>query len=410
MRYASSAIVMWACSFFACGAQGVAPARMNAASAALPDAAHERPQTRGLREASTEGLQRRAQLELGLGALVRVPFGTAASVSTNIGGDRTTASVGTLWDAGPAATDDTLYNVASVSKVLTAARIVSLAHAGRVRLDDSISTYLPGVRLLGDNGVEQHAITIRHLVQHRSGLLHAPEDLEQKVNHRWSSVDLLRDLTDSWELKLAGTPGQFRYSNTGYALLGAIIERVERCSFADCMNAYLRELGMPRSTFWPETIAGDAAHGRVSLEGQGTATFHPPGWYGSRYALPFTGLWTSMPELAHFGALVVAAASDPNAPLHPMARPDGPPLGLFRNTRLGAPSLEHDGSGPGFYAALVVVPQKHVTLAVATNGGNEQKPDGASFAGVVRQLVDAAPSLDFRLSPANGLRAAPSAL
>jgi D-alanyl-D-alanine carboxypeptidase len=285
----------------------------------------------------------------------------------------------------------TRFNVASVSKVLTAARVVSLAHAQAIGLDDPVAKHLPGVKLIDKGGVDRSGtITVRQLVQHRSGLPKVPKDLEQKVENRWSSPDLLGLLTDSWELTLDGIPGQFTYSNTGYALLAAIVERTRHCSFADCMADYLRELGMTRSAFWPATLDEDAAHGRVVVKG--AIKFNEPSWYASRYALPFTGLWTSMPDLARFGATLVAASKDPASPLHEMTATDGAPLGLFRNTRLGAPSLEHDGSGPGFYAGFVVIPSKNLVLAMAANGGNETKEEGAAFENLVRGAVNAVPS------------------
>ncbi|MDF2697246.1 MAG: hypothetical protein K0S65_5629, partial [Labilithrix sp.] len=82
------------------------------------------------------------------------------------------------------------------------------------------------------------------------------------------------------------------------------------------MAAYLSELGMTRSTFWPSTLGEDAARGRVVVDG--AVTFNAPSWYASRYAIPFTGLWTSMPDLARFGSALVAASKDAASPLHEM--------------------------------------------------------------------------------------------
>ena len=84
-----------------------------------------------------------------------------------------------------------------------------------------------------------------------------------------------------------------------------------------------------------------------------------------------------------------------------MVATDGPALGLFRNTRLDMPSAEHDGSGPGFYAAFIVVPSKNIVLAMATNGGNETTEEGTTFANVVRGAVNAAgiPALEHGPPP-----------
>ena len=356
----------------------------------VPDGSVAAKEVDGGNVVSTDEQRLHGRLASAVAPLVRAPFGTAAAVSGAVGSTRTTAALGTLWEGGPVAGSDTRFNVASVSKVLTASRIVSLAHAKAISLDEPVSRYLPGVKLLDGSGANQAGtITVRQLVQHRGGLPKVPKDLDQKVANRWSSRDLLRVLTDSWELTLEGTPGQYKYSNTGYALLAAIVERVRNCSFADCMAAYLNELGMTRSTFWPAALGDDAAHGRVVVKG--SVTFNPPSWYASRYSIPFTGLWASMPDLARFGSMLVAASKDSASPLHAMTGTDGAALGLFRSTRLDAPSLEHDGSGPGFYAALIVIPSKDIVVALAANGGNEIEEETAAFADVVRAAVTALP-------------------
>jgi CubicO group peptidase (beta-lactamase class C family) len=311
--------------------------------------------------------------------LIEPPFGTAAVATMVRGSTHDTVAIGVLRPDGPRATKDSLFNVASVSKVLTAARIVSLARVEAITLDDPVAKHLPGVRMVDDGGIDRAGtITVRHLVEHRSGLPHLPLDLEHQVADRWSSPNLLRLVTDRWTFDLVAPVGRFAYSNLGYALLGAIIERVGNCSFADCMAEYLRELGMTRSTFWPEALGDDAAHGRVVANG--AVEFNDPAWYASRFAIPYSGLWTSMTELAQFGRALVAASRDPAV---------NPPLGIFRGTRLGAPSLEHDGSGPGFHAALVVVPSKDIVLAIATNGGSETKEEGTAFGAVVQSCIEA---------------------
>jgi D-alanyl-D-alanine carboxypeptidase len=324
-----------------------------------------------------------------LSPLTQPPFGTAASATAVRGNLNVSVALGTLWDGGPAANDDTRFNVASVSKLLTAARVVSLAHEGALGLEDPLSQHLPGVTLIGVQGDElQDVVTIRQVLMHRSGLPHVPPDLVDQVAGGWSSPNLLQEITASWEIQLVGNPGDYQYSNLGYALIGAIIEKKEGSTFADCMASYLGTIGMPQSTFWPGSLDGNAAHGRVVQ--QGSVTFHPPAWYGSRYALPFMGLWTTTTDLAGFGSLLMGS-KDADSPLYEMTFGSGHGLGPIHSVRMGAPSLEHDGSGPGFYAALVVVPDHQIVLAIATNGGNESAAEAATFGGVVSAAVQAVP-------------------
>ncbi len=326
-----------------------------------------------------------ARLEAALGA---PQLGSALAATAIVGDERETAVRGVLHGEGPSADAQTRFNVASVSKLLTAARVVSLAHAQVISLDDSVADHLPGVRVLDASGADlAPAITLRQLLRHTGGLPHFPPDVEQRVAGRWQAPDLLGTLTQAWDLPLVRPPGQYGYSNLGYVLLAAIIEREGQCSFAVCMKLYLQELGMTGATFWPADLPANAAHGLV--RGDGAPDFHPPTWYGSRYSLPFSGLWTSMPDLARFGEALAQAAVDPEAPLHLMTTGEGHGLGPLHGSWSGAASLEHDGSARGFHAALVVVPSQRMVLAIATNGGDETPEQAAAFGGAVRRLLEA---------------------
>lgn len=323
----------------------------------------------------------RAKLEALVDELVQPPFGTGAVLCASTAGDTITVTTGTCWTGGPAATEDTRFNVASVSKVLTAAKVVDLAARGRLGLDDRVRAHLPGVSLLDREGRDRAGeVTLRHLLMHRAGLPHQPGELDPRaLGSDWTDPDLLRRLTDDWTISLVEEPGTYAYSNVGYALLGAVIERVEGKSFAEVMGAYLRDtLGMHASTFWPGSLDGDAARGRVVVDG--AERFHEPGWYGSRYSLPFSGLWATMPDLVRFGRALVTASRDPAAPLHAMTQGDrGHGLGPVLRRRDGALSLEHDGASPGFYAWLLAIPDRDVVLALACNGGAESREQGQAL-------------------------------
>jgi CubicO group peptidase (beta-lactamase class C family) len=75
--------------------------------------------------------------------LIQLPFGTAAAVSARRGELQVDVSVRTLFEGGPDAGQDTRFNVASVSKLLTAARVVSLANQGNLSLEDPVTDHLP---------------------------------------------------------------------------------------------------------------------------------------------------------------------------------------------------------------------------------------------------------------------------
>jgi CubicO group peptidase (beta-lactamase class C family) len=119
------------------------------------------------------------------------------------------------------------YDIASESKQLTAACIALLVEEGLLRLTDPISRFVPEVPFHGNQ------ITIDHLVHHTSGIPDywdraEAEGREEEMSDRDASLRYgLSYNSPEFE------PGQAcRYSNTGYVLLGAVIEKVTAMRFA----------------------------------------------------------------------------------------------------------------------------------------------------------------------------------
>ncbi len=135
--------------------------------------------------------------------------------------------------------------IASNTKTFVAAAILRLWEEGRLDLDDPIAGRLPNefVRTLEADGYRPDAITVRHLLTHTSGLFdYASSDAFEKriganLRHRWTRAEQLEGAMD-WGDPY-GKPGEvYRYSDTGYILLGEILERVTELP----MGAALREL------------------------------------------------------------------------------------------------------------------------------------------------------------------------
>ena len=145
-----------------------------------------------------------------------------------------TVSYGTtLLGATSPPAADTHFRIASNTKTMTAAVIVLLAQEGKLSLNDPVSKYVPGVPN-GDN------ITITELLNMRSGLYSYDDDPEF-----WAMLE--RDPTKVWSpaevLAIAFThppyfpPGKgYHYSNTNYALLGLIAERMDEKPLASCLQ------------------------------------------------------------------------------------------------------------------------------------------------------------------------------
>ena len=136
-------------------------------------------------------------------------------------------------------------HIASVSKVLTAAVILRMVDQEKIGLDDKVSKYL--------KGFYHEDITVRMLLNHRSGLRHYGYFIERDVkwdkSKRITNQDIL-DLINSGKIHLESKPGtRFAYCNTNYSLLALIIEKVSGMRYHEAMDKLLfKPLGM-KNTF-----------------------------------------------------------------------------------------------------------------------------------------------------------------
>lgn len=156
----------------------------------------------------------------------------------------------------------THFRIASITKTMTSAVVLQLAQEGKLRLGDRISKYVPGVPN-GDN------ITLAELLEMRSGLYDytsAPEMarfFDHQPTKAWTPQQVLAIAFARPPNFAPGTA--YEYSNTNYALLGLVVEKVDRRSLAKAMKERLfRPLGM-KNTLLPartsNAIPEPYAHG-----------------------------------------------------------------------------------------------------------------------------------------------------
>jgi D-alanyl-D-alanine carboxypeptidase len=165
------------------------------------------------------------------------------------------------------------YRIASITKTFTSAVILRLAERGRLALRAPVARYLPVAyrRALRGDGYDPGRITVRMLLQHTAGLFdYAAADayLETVLadpGHRWSRIEQLRFAMANGEP--VAPPGRsYSYSDTGYILLGQIVESVSGRPQAAAYRHFLRfdRLGVGATYF--ETLepkprgAGRQAH------------------------------------------------------------------------------------------------------------------------------------------------------
>ncbi len=163
----------------------------------------------------------------------------------------------------------TPFYLASLSKAFTAAAVLRLEAEGRLRVSDSIARYLPGVP------ADKRGITIHHLLTHTSGLAASPE---ADTAHRRD--DFVRAVLAP---PLRAAPGaEYRYSNDGYSLLAAIVERASARPFAVYLrDAVLRPAGLERTALvteparWPAASLARACNAGLD-QGDALVSHHRP--------------------------------------------------------------------------------------------------------------------------------------
>jgi CubicO group peptidase (beta-lactamase class C family) len=144
---------------------------------------------------------------------------------------------------------DTIFWVASMTKLMTSAGIMMLQDEGKLSIDDPVSKYIPEFAALKTPSGKPANLTLRHLLTHTSGLaevpkekLHEPRDLAELMSYF---------LNRPMEFE----PGtRWDYCQTGINTLGRIIEVVSGESYEDFMRERLFvPLGMKEATFYPTT-------------------------------------------------------------------------------------------------------------------------------------------------------------
>lgn len=140
------------------------------------------------------------------------------------------------------APENNIFQLASAGKQFTAFSILILKERGLINLDDTVAAYIPGF--------PYSDITVRHLLNHTSGL----QNYFYTVDNYWKKKRLpvhqdMLDLINAHSLPLNFTPGRrYSYSNTGYAFLAMLVEKISGESFADFVqNNIFTPLGMENS-------------------------------------------------------------------------------------------------------------------------------------------------------------------
>ena len=295
-----------------------------------------------------------------------------------------------MWSAErtPAgATAAPLHYWASAGKTLTALTVLRLVEAGRLSLDDPVGKFVEGV----PNGA---MITVAMLLDHTSGLFSANEDAVVRRNRKPLTLEeTLRVLNRHGAMFCPGE--QWRYTNSGYDLLGRIIEVVEGRLFAAAMTQrLLAPLGLGSlRILGPDDAAADVAPPAPSDPDQPGLDVRIPGAAGPLVARAedVVRFWHAVMDDE---VVSLATRERMVARLYPMfgSAPyygqgvmvyDVPSTDAEKSVWIG-----HSGGAPGFRAILAYVARDRAFVAVALSGDGSAE---ASAQLLLTALRDARP-------------------
>ncbi len=279
------------------------------------------------------------------------------------------------------ASPDTLYRIASITKVFTSTLLVVLRDRGVVRLDDPVARYLPvGVRLPADpRGAP--AITLRHLATHTSGLPRLPVNLVPRGEDPYGGYGLEALLEGLSATSLDFPIGErYSYSNLGAGLLGHALERAAGEPYEVLLRREVLEpLDMSSTAIaLPEDLRPRLAIGYRTDDPEKESVVWDLGCLA-----PAGGIISSVNDLAKFLALQLRAGKAGARPisggslleLHTPQRLTGGwkgavGLGWHVQPLDDASSLVwHNGNVAGFYSYIAFAPRQRVGVILLANCG-----------------------------------------
>jgi D-alanyl-D-alanine carboxypeptidase len=162
------------------------------------------------------------------------------------------------------------FRIASVTKTFVASTILKLWEDGKLSLDDPVTKYISKehAAILESGGYAVNKITIRHLLSHSSGLYdHAQSEnyfvkIQEDPAHKWTRTEQVQKAVE-WGKPVGAIGERFSYSDTGYILLGEIIEKITGKSMNDAIRKELnfRKLGLADT--WIEGFRSPAKENRI---------------------------------------------------------------------------------------------------------------------------------------------------
>jgi CubicO group peptidase (beta-lactamase class C family) len=280
-----------------------------------------------------------------------------------------------------AATEHTVYSLASISKPITATGIMVLAQSGKLDLDRPANDYLGNAKLRARVGNANDA-TVRSVANNSSGL-------PRHLNFFFADEPFHAPSMDETILRygnLFTLPGQrFQYSNLGFGVLDYIIERVSGVSYEQFMrqNVFM-PLGMTRTSVGLAPQLEEYAATRYDEDGRPVPSYdsdHPGASvvFASAHDLVRFGEFHLKAHLPDQKAILSDAAIDemhrPTARAGKLDYGDtGYAIGFMTSQNGGHKVVSHDGGMIGVTTQMLLIPERKLAIVVLSNASSSAAP------------------------------------
>jgi CubicO group peptidase (beta-lactamase class C family) len=276
-------------------------------------------------------------------------------------------------ELGVSLTPKNVFRLGSITKQFTAAGILLLEEQGKLNVGDNINIYLP------DYPTQDHVIKIENLLSRTSGIFDSQNTpgYDTTVLKDVSTQELI-EVFENHPMNFA--PGeQYLYSNSGYVLLGAIIEKVTGQSYAEFIQAAIFDkLGMANSFYGGSKIILNRANG---YQGE-KDNYSNASYISMTHANAAGALLSSVDDMAIwskslFGGTLLSKSSLKKMTTDFMlnnGRHTGYGFGLAINKRYGERQIVHGGYINGFRTNTIWLPKQKVYVVILSNN-LDKSPD-----------------------------------
>ncbi|WP_027963880.1 serine hydrolase domain-containing protein [Halalkalibacillus halophilus] len=302
-------------------------------------------------------------------------------------------------------TSDTIFGLASITKSFVAMAILQLQEQGKLKVEDPVVNYLSNFRM--PKGEDASKVTLHHLLTNSSGLppmIHLYSSMKSSFNkdpyaaqvyenlqvdpEEVSEINTYEELMDAianTDDQVLGAPGEvFSYSNEGFGLLGAIVERVSGQDINTYMTEHIfKPIGMKNTSFHTELLNEHSLAMSYASEDDGDdqRVFASPTWWDAPAMLGAGFLKSTVDDMLQYSQVYchggmaeenrILEESSMNTMMDTHIRRD---RGMYYGYGLviipdyhGHKLVEHGGSLKAISSKLVILPEEKVSGITLTN-------------------------------------------